>query len=118
MKPIIIAEDYASTRRALVRALAKRYDTQVDGVENGRQLVERVRDGDHSFVLTDRDMPIMGGLEATREIRKTHPDIPIVMMSGLGSEEEALAAGANAFVKKSFSLQELYAATDRFAVIG
>lgn len=103
--PMICADDNKSVRESLVRLLGVFYQTEVDAVENGRLLVEKVREIDYSLVVTDYEMPFMNGLEAIREIRKFNRDVPIILVSGREPEEieeAALEAGASAY---SFKLR-------------
>ena len=60
-------------------------------------------------VVTDLRMPGMGGLELIRTLHAQHPDLPIVAASGVadGCTEEALDAGAQAFLAKPFTAEKL-----------
>ena len=58
----------------------------------------------------DIRMPEMNGLEATREIHKTHPDIPIVAQTAyaqITDRKEALDSGCNEYISKPISPVEL-----------
>ncbi|MGC1275230.1 MAG: response regulator [Planctomycetaceae bacterium] len=80
--------------------------TAADGRE-ALDLLERTRP---DAVLTDLDMPEVDGLELVREIRKTYPTLPVVLMTAKGSEEiaaAALQAGAASYVPKRNMKTEL-----------
>jgi DNA-binding NarL/FixJ family response regulator len=62
------------------------------------------------MVLMDLSMPVMNGIEATRQIRRLSPDTKIIIVSMHNSPQimgEAKQAGADGFVVKSGSLQDL-----------
>lgn len=80
--------------------------TAADGRE-ALEVLERTRP---DAVLTDLDMPELDGLELVREIRKTYPTLPVVLMTAKGSEEiaaAALQAGAASYVPKRNMKTEL-----------
>jgi two-component system sensor histidine kinase/response regulator len=84
----------------------------VDLAENGRLAVDRIKSGSYDIVLMDMQMPVMDGLDASREIR-TMPEfdqLPIVAMTAnamAGDRERCLAAGMNAHVAKPIEPQAL-----------
>jgi DNA-binding NarL/FixJ family response regulator len=60
----------------------------------------------------DVTMPVLGGIEATRRLHAAHPDLPIVVLTMHDEQalrEEALRAGASAFLTKDSSMQEVVA---------
>ncbi len=68
---------------------------------------------DISLVLTDYNMPVMNGLELTKEIRKEHDKNEIAVIAISSSEDEEVVAlflknGANDYIKKPFSKEEFY----------
>ncbi|HEX8570029.1 MAG TPA: response regulator [Caulobacteraceae bacterium] len=61
-------------------------------------------------VLCDWSMPEMSGLELLREVRKTHKDLPFIMVTGTADPSSVLAAkdgGVSGYIKKPFSSEEL-----------
>lgn len=83
--------------------------------ENGRELLENVRESDDlsdAIVLLDMNMPKMNGIEAIKEIRAEPgmEDLPAVMMSTSSNpdlKKKALAAGANDFIVKPNTFKAL-----------
>ncbi len=74
--------------------------------------LEALADPAHDFVavVTDFMMPDMTGLELTRRIRESHPDLPIIMCTGYSEDVEkaqVLADGANAFLRKPVSVRDI-----------
>ena len=66
--------------------------------------------GATSLVLTDMRMRKMSGLELARELRSTHPELPIIVMTAFGQRqlaEHALALGRSAYIEKPFRLGAL-----------
>ncbi|MBT4487181.1 MAG: response regulator, partial [Rhodospirillaceae bacterium] len=82
-------------------------------VENGRQAVEAVQQGNYSLVLMDINMPLVDGLQATREIRALKDgksSIPIIAMTASAMDEDrqrCAAAGMNGYISKPIEEEEL-----------
>jgi DNA-binding NarL/FixJ family response regulator len=79
-----------------------------DGAE-AVQLVDELRP---ELVIMDVTMPVLGGIEATRRVHAAYPDLPIVVLTMHDEDalrEQALRAGASAFLTKDSSMQEVVA---------
>ncbi|WP_077771287.1 response regulator [Salinivibrio sharmensis] len=62
----------------VAQAFCKKYQIDVDWAEDGEQALERLQQADYDLVLMDNHMPKLGGIDATRAIRKTLGlDVPI-----------------------------------------
>ncbi|RLN40253.1 two-component response regulator ORR41-like [Panicum miliaceum] len=96
---VLLVED-EEIHRVLARALLRAAGGVVlDEAENGAEAVRRVREGGagagaYDLILTDRQMPVMDGHEATRQIRALGVTTPIV-----GLSSDSLAADVDAFIK-------------------
>ena len=104
MTKILVVDDAAVDRRLAGGLLEKNCHVEVDFAENGRQGLQRVLDDPPDLVVTDLQMPEMDGLELVESIRAKRPGLPVVLMTGAGSEEIAVAAlqrGAASYVPKS-----------------
>ncbi|MBI3630594.1 MAG: response regulator [Candidatus Rokubacteria bacterium] len=77
---------------------------------SGNDAVESLKRQIPDLVLLDISMPGMNGVDVLTFLRSKHPEIPVVMISGLADEGLAhalLRLGAVAFVRKPFDLNEL-----------
>ncbi len=109
---LLIVEDDSEMRNLLRKVLEKEgYDVSVaaDGHEAAGCLSRRPFD----LVVTDMLMPDNGGLELLRDIRKTQPGLPVIIITAFGdwrSYSRALELGAAAFISKPLKMAELIAA--------
>lgn len=111
---ILLAEDNRMNQQLMVEFL-KQVSVSVTLADNGRQAVELIAGHNFDAILMDLQMPILDGVEATRQIRKLniHHDIPIVALTASamrGDREASLAAGMNSYVTKPVNRFDLYQA--------
>ncbi len=110
-KRILVVEDDASIRQAMTRLL-ELMDAVVDQAENGAIALERLRTDRYDLVMMDMLMPVMGGEECTRLIRRhlRLGDLPIVGLTAAGfaeDRERCIAAGMNDYLTKPFEFDHL-----------
>jgi PAS domain S-box-containing protein len=109
---ILLADDNADMREHVSRILGKDYHLTV--AEDGRQAWERIRKDPPDLLLTDVMMPGMGGFELLRAVRgdaRTQM-LPVILVSaraGEGMRVEGLEAGADDYLIKPFTANELRA---------
>jgi DNA-binding NarL/FixJ family response regulator len=88
-------------------------DIEVVGiVHNGREAIEAVEQLHPDVILMDVRMPVLDGVEATREIHSRYPDIHIMMLTTFDKDtyvQDALRYGATAYLLKDIALDELIA---------
>ena len=109
---VLVVDDSVVTQEMVGLHLEKAGYT-VKMVNNGAQAVEMTKKWSPSLILLDVMMPVMNGYSATRQIRE-FSSTPIIMLSAMGSEEnkiQGLNAGADDYIVKPFSSQELLART-------
>ncbi|MBN2615406.1 MAG: response regulator [Bacteroidales bacterium] len=100
---ILIAED-DNISFTFLKLVLTSHGYRVLHAENGQDAVELFKTNpDIAMVLMDVKMPGMNGLEATREIRKLSPTVPIIAQTAYalaGDSEKTLEAGCNDYVSK------------------
>ena len=109
MVTILVVDDSAVDRRLAGGLLAKSGEWQVEFARDGAEAVEMMKVSTPDVVLTDLQMPHLNGLELVQLIKEHNPLLPVVLMTGQGSEAiavEALQHGAASYVPKK-SLQEI-----------
>lgn len=102
MARVLIVDDNPLDLRVAAK-LAEAEGMQVLHARDGRDALGLLAGDRPDVLLTDLDMPHMNGLELVCEIRKSHPGVPVVLMTARGSEEiavEALKCGASSYVPK------------------
>ncbi len=103
--PIILVVDDSEVDRKLVAGLIKQdIEWMVEFAENGETGMDMIETISPDLVITDLIMPDLDGLELVRQTKAKSPHIPVVLMTGKGSEElalEALHAGAASYVPKA-----------------
>ncbi len=84
---------------------------QIAVAENGEKALEIMRARKIDVVLTDIKMPEMDGLALASRLRDSHPEVPVVLMTGFPSVESAVAAlraKAEDYIIKPFNINQLY----------
>jgi PAS domain S-box-containing protein len=117
---ILLAEDNA-INQALARGLLENRGHTVTVVENGQLALERVGTASFDIVLMDVQMPVMDGIEATKQIRIREAQaggrhIPIIAMTAhamAGDRERCLQAGMDGYVPKPIKVEQLFSEIER-----
>jgi DNA-binding NarL/FixJ family response regulator len=108
---VILVDDDERFLDALEALLATLTDVEVTGrALDGASGAELAAQLDPDVVVMDLDMPSVGGLEATRRIRRDVPTAHVVILSGsdvIAHSTEALDAGAVAYIRKSRTVDDL-----------
>ena len=108
---VLVVEDHPLTQARLRTFLAAYPDLSLLGiVENGEGAIEFCEREEPDVILMDLIMPGMGGAAATREIKKLHPRVNIILLTNsdeLDSIKEALAAGASICLLKTSTATEI-----------
>ncbi len=108
---ILIADDHALVREGICSLLARRKDMEVVGqAADGRQALEQTAALHPDVVLMDISMPVMNGLDATREIRAQFPATRILVLTQHENKEYVLPmlrAGAAGYIFKRARSAEL-----------
>ncbi|KAG0007783.1 histidine kinase osmosensor [Entomortierella chlamydospora] len=119
---ILLAEDNVVNQKLAVRILEK-FGHKVMIVANGKMAVEYYTLYHYDLILMDVQMPIMGGFEATQEIRKLEmlrdkgDHLPIIALTAhamIGDREKCLAAGMDEYITKPLRFNELISTINKF----
>lgn len=90
--------------------------TVVGEAENGQEGVQKFEQLQPDLVTMDIVMPVLDGIEATRQILKSDPRARVIICSALGQEPlviESIAAGARDFIVKPFSPEKVLKVLDQ-----
>ncbi len=104
MAKILVADDSAVDRKLIGGLLEKNPRLQVEFVEDGQAALASARYAPPDLLVTDMQMPQMDGLEVVSALHAESSRVPVVLITGQGSEElavEALSRGAASYVPKS-----------------
>lgn len=106
---IMVVEDDAATRR-LYRFLLRNSGYDVIEAEDGIDALEKLAVHDCDVVITDMNMPRMGGIELVRTLRQNQSQVYVILVTAFGTpdtEKNALRAGVNEYLTKPFDFDEL-----------
>ncbi|MDP2156569.1 MAG: sigma-54 dependent transcriptional regulator [Nitrospirota bacterium] len=106
---ILIAEDEAISLKHLTYALEKE-GYEVTGTKDGISAFDLFEKNTYDVIIADIKMPGMDGLTLLEKIKAQDPDAEVIIITGFGSIESAVAAmkqGASEYVTKPFNLDEL-----------
>lgn len=114
---VLVVEDAASTRRLICRILQMQ-GFQTDDAVNGQDALYQISQQDYQLVVTDYEMPVMGGYEMCLQIRENEKtaDIPIIMVSARESKADIVkvrSTGIQSYIAKPFRADRLVAEVER-----
>ena len=102
---VFLADDHTIVRQGLAKLLEGEPNLRIVGeAENGREAVEKVKELKPDIVLMDIAMPMLNGIEATRQIRKVCPQTKIIILSMHSHDRyisELFGLGASGYLLKS-----------------
>jgi CheY-like chemotaxis protein len=104
MKKILVAEDNDSNYMLMTYILKNRYE--VVRASNGKEAVEKAQTEQPALILMDLKMPLMDGLEATRQIKAQQPELPVIALTANAFDsdrQQAIDAGCDDFMSKPVS---------------
>ncbi len=119
---VLIADDQTLFREGIEDVLANDKTLQVVGTaSDGHEAVRLAKKMNPDIILMDIKLPLLDGIAATREVRKSCPQALVMMLSSYEDEEhvlEAVQAGANGYLSKMLPASELLLALRSFAKDG
>src|SRR5210317_2560144 len=114
-KRILIADDEEIVIRSCVRILSED-EYQIETAQNGIEAIEKVAQNDYDMLILDIMMPKMTGMEVLQRVKETHPDIDVIMITGLNEIDSAVKAmklGALDYLPKPFDPEEFELVVER-----
>lgn len=108
---ILVAEDESELNRLIKRRLEDE-NYAVDSVFDGKSALEYLETTDYDLAILDIMMPYMSGLEVLRQYRESEGKVPVLFLTArdaVSDRVEGLDSGADDYLVKPFSFQELLA---------
>lgn len=107
---ILVADDEEVVRSSLETILTKGGHDIIFAL-NGEEALNKARTSGCEMVLLDLDMPKMNGYDVLKQLRTTHPDLPVLFITGTGEAQKVMKSIAqyklNGFIEKPFSPEEV-----------
>jgi DNA-binding NarL/FixJ family response regulator len=117
---ILMVDDHQLIVDGMISLLKNKEDILVAGVaNNGKEALQMLRILEPDLVIMDIDMPVMNGIDALREIKKTNPGTRVIILSmheEAGMIKNLVALGADGYLLKSCSEEELFRAINTVAL--
>jgi two-component system, NarL family, invasion response regulator UvrY len=114
MKRILIVDDHAVVRFGLRQFLANTEDLEIVGeAASGMEALAQVNQGHWDLVLLDMSLPDLNGMEVLKRIKRSHPELPVLIFSMFAEAEFALPtieAGAAGYLNKDSPPQQMLTA--------
>jgi len=108
---ILIADDHHIVRKGIRKILIEAYpEAWIEEAVTGTELLRKASSRDWSLIITDITMPGISGLEALKELKKTAPKIPVLILSMHAPGEyafRAIKSGAAGYLTKDTAAEEL-----------
>ncbi len=112
---VLVVDDEAVVVNSIRKSLARKA-FKVEEAFSGREALARISAGNYDLVLLDMRLPDADGLDLVADIRKRKPGLKVVIVTGYASIDtavEAIKRGANDYMAKPFTPDELYTMTNR-----
>jgi len=116
MSRILILDDDQAVLNCFQTLLAQAGRYQVEVLADSTRAVETIATGRFDLILLDMDMPVVSGMEVLRYVRKQHPGIAVVVITGVEDVElavESMKLGAFDYLCKPVMNERLIACLDR-----
>lgn len=116
-RKILVVDDEDVVREVLGEFL-ELLDYEIEDARDGAAGLEALERNEYRAAIADIRMPKLDGIGFLRKSRRLRPNLPVVIITGHGSEEtrkEAMEAGAFAYLRKPFRYHEIKALFERLA---
>src|SRR5215831_4943637 len=108
---VLVADDHPLLRSGLKQVLSQGPDLEVAGeAEDSEQVLQQVNEDHYDVVVLDLILPGRGGLDVLRDLRRQHPNLPVLILSMHAEDQfavRAIKAGANGYLSKENAVGEL-----------
>jgi DNA-binding NtrC family response regulator len=114
MATLLVVDDDNSIRETLCEFLAESHECH--SADRAEQALAFLEFENYDVILTDLAMPGIDGQQLLKRVKQTHPDTPVIIISGNSSAEEqqsSIALGAFAFLTKPFRLEDVEEVVNR-----
>jgi two-component system chemotaxis response regulator CheY len=123
MKRILVVDDSPTIRRMMIASLRSLNGFEIDEANNGLEAIERLALAPVDLLFLDLNMPDIHGIEVIEFVRghQAYSDIPICVVTTRGdnlSRTQALEAGANLYLTKPFTPQDIVAQARKLLATG
>ncbi|MBZ0114064.1 MAG: response regulator transcription factor [Thermoanaerobaculia bacterium] len=108
---ILLADDHTLFRDSLRSLLEIRGFEVVGEASNGQEAIDLAAELQPEIVLMDLSMPVMNGIEATRQLHETQPDVRVVVLTASMDDDDlfqALKAGAQGYLMKNLEADSFF----------
>ncbi len=109
MSKLLVVDDEERIR-SMIRKYGEFEGHEIEEAVDGMDAIEKCKQAEYDLIIMDIMMPNLDGFSACREIRKTHENIPVILLSALGEEYDKIHGfdlGVDDYVVKPFSPKEL-----------
>jgi DNA-binding NtrC family response regulator len=113
---VLIVDDEEIVIRSCRRILSDKLLYSVDSAQSGMDALRKVDESEYDLLVLDIMMPGMDGLEVLQQVKERHPDVDVIMVTGLSQIQTAVKAmklGAFDYLSKPFDPDELKHVVDR-----
>ncbi len=107
---LLVVDDDELSRSSVQEFLSDQMGYKVCAADNGMQALELFRSETFEVVISDLKMPVMGGIDLLREVKKLAPQTDVIIMTGYADVETSVAAlrlGATDYLLKPFEVEDL-----------
>ena len=111
---ILIVDDEFGVRESLRILLQPYYE--ISTAQGGEEVLKVIRERKIDLITLDLNMPKLSGIETLREIRKIDSEVPVIIITGYGTqkdEKEAFHYGVTDFISKPFNTSSIISVIDR-----
>jgi CheY-like chemotaxis protein len=115
---VLVVDDNEVNRLILSRAV-EAFGASVRTAENGLEALDRIRQETFNLVFMDIAMPVLDGVEATKQARANGHDVPVVAVTAQyshGDEPELRAAGFNGLIPKPIAMTEIFSCLSNYLI--